>query len=331
MAGTVNTAFAEFLKDTVNLNADQVSKARNSRNWMLDQINAFPAKHSDFPTLYTSQHFGFGSFARSTKRQPLDDIDHLICMNANGVTYSEIGSTVYLHVPDNAYPFSTLKQTNSDYLSSIKVVNRFVKYLNEIPQYEQAEIKRNQEAAVLKMKTYPWNFDIVPCFFTTPDNQGKTFYIIPDGQGNWKKTDPRLDKERVSRVNRLRDGHVLNVIRTMKFWNSRATMATMGSYLLENMILDYYEDHSATKWVDLEVTNVLEYIKNKIYWPVYDPKGIQGDINLLTDDQRASIFSRAYDDHQRSLEAIENETSNPAYAFSKWQTIFGPSFPKYTG
>ena len=158
MASTVNSAFNEFLKNTINLNAEQVAQARSSRNWMLDQINGFPDKYTDFPTLYKDRHFGFGSFARSTKKQPLDDIDHLLCMNAKGVTYSEISGTVNIHVPDDAYPFNTLKQTNSNLLSSVKVVNRFVKYLKEIPQYDKADIKRNQEAATLKMKKLSLEF-----------------------------------------------------------------------------------------------------------------------------------------------------------------------------
>jgi len=331
MASTVIVAFNEFMKDFVNLDKTQVESARSSRNWLIDQINAFPAKYSDFPTLYTDKHFGFGSFARSTKKRPLDDIDYLICMNANGLTYSEYDGTIYLDVPDNSYPFSCLKQTTGNYLSSIRVINRFVKYLDQIPQYDKADIKRNQEAATLKLLSYDWNFDIVPCFFTTPDAYGKTYYIIPDGNGNWKKTDPTIDKARTTRVNQLRDGHVLNAIRALKYWNQRSTMPSMGSYLLENMILDYYENNSATQWVDYEVRNILLHIQNSIFGPVYDPKGLQGDINTLSTEEKSSIFSRAYQDYAKAVEAYNNETSNPAYAISKWQNIFGSNFPSFDG
>jgi hypothetical protein len=304
MATTVNTAFNEFMRDYVNLPSTQVTQARASRNWLVDQINNFPSKHADFPDLYTGKHFGFGSFARSTKKQQLDDIDHLICMKAKGVTYFDFLGTIYMEVPDGAYPFTNMKQTDSSYLSSVKVVNRFVKYLNEVPQYEKADIKRNQEAATLQLTTYPWNFDIVPCFHTAPETDGRSYYLIPDGKGNWKKTDPTLDKARVSRVNQNRDGNVLNVIRIMKYWNRRPTMASMGSYLLENMILDFYENNESSQWVDWEVRKILQHIKDRIYWPVYDPKGIQGDINTLSDDQKSSIFSRAYEDEERAAEAM---------------------------
>lgn len=333
MADTVNKAFSEFMTNYVNLDKNKVISARSSRNWLIDQINYFPSRHDDFPALYEDKHFGFGSFARSTKKRPLDDIDHLICMKANGLTYSELlDGTIELTVPAGVEPFSNLLQTGSTYLlSSIKVVNRFVSYLNDIPQYEKAEVKRNQEAATLKLITYDWNFDIVPCFFTQADANGKTYYIIPDGKGSWKKTDPTLDKARTTRVNQLRDGNVLNVIRAIKYWNKRPTMPSMGSYLIENMILDYYEYNEATQWIDWEVRKILWYIKSNIFHNVDDPKGIQGNINTLTWDQQNSIYNRATEDYAKADEAHTYETSNAAYAISKWQSIFGNNFPDYDG
>ncbi|OBT27567.1 hypothetical protein A9266_02550 [Vibrio tasmaniensis] len=329
MATNVNDAFDQFMTNNVNLDNLEVSTARSSRNWLVEQLNAFPEKYEDFPYLYTSKHMGFGSFARSTKKRELDDIDHLICMNADGVTYSEIGDTIFMHVPDNAKIFKGLLQTDSSYLSSIKVVNRFVKYLQEIPQYSCAEIKRNQEAATLKLTSYSWNFDIVPCFFTKEDLFGKTYYLIPDGKGNWKKTDPRKDKERTTRINQDHDGKILKVIRAVKYWSNVKHMPKIGSYLLENMILDYYESNTATSWVDIEVRNVLYYISSAIYNQVQDPKGIQGNINYLSNEERSTISSKALGDAQKGQVALDNEQSNVAYAISKWREVFGPNFPTY--
>lgn len=331
MASTVNSAFNKFMTDYVNLDQTQVSRARSSRDWLIKQINSFPSKYEDFPLLYEDKHFGFGSFARSTKKRPLDDIDHLICMNANGITYQESDNgTVYMHVPAGAKPFESMLQTgNGNLLNSIKVVNRFVGYINDIPQYKKSDVIRFQEAATLKLTSYEWNFDVVPCFFTSKETNGRTYYLIPDGNGNWKKTDPTLDKARTIRVNQKHNGHVLKVIRVMKYWNNRPTMASMRSYLLENMILDYYEVNEATQWVDWEVRKLLNYIRNNIYNVVNDPKFIQGNINTLTSEQKKSIHSRASLDYYKSEEAFTNEVSNTPYAFSQWQRIFGSNFPSY--
>lgn len=329
MATTVISAFNEFMANYVNLDAGQVAQARSSRNWLIGQLNNLSDADNDFPKLYKEMHLGFGSFARSTKKRELDDIDHLICMNANGVSYSEYGDVVYIDVPATAVPFNNLKHTGSNYLNSIRVMNRFISHLANIPQYQKADIKRNQEAATLKLVSYSWNFDVVPCFITKENAFGKTYYLIPDGNGHWKKTDPRIDKERTTRINQLRSGNVLKVIRAMKYWNNRPTMASMGSYLLENMILDYYEYYSATSFVDLEVRSLLGYVRDNIFKWVNDPKGIQGNLNNLTFEQQWSIHSRASADYQRAVDAVANEFSNPSYAINQWRVIFGNNFPTY--
>ena len=51
MATTVNSAFSEFMKNTVNLDADVVSAARKSRDNLLRNIEEFNSDN-DFFTLY---------------------------------------------------------------------------------------------------------------------------------------------------------------------------------------------------------------------------------------------------------------------------------------
>ena len=41
MATTVNNAFDEFMKNTVNLDSDKTSMARKSRDNLIDNINEF--------------------------------------------------------------------------------------------------------------------------------------------------------------------------------------------------------------------------------------------------------------------------------------------------
>ena len=97
MASTINTAFNEFMRDTVNLSASKVASARLSRDWLFDQIQKFPDSDSKFPTLktkYSGAHIAFGSFARKTKTRPLDDIDIMVCMNADGCTLMGHGNTL---------------------------------------------------------------------------------------------------------------------------------------------------------------------------------------------------------------------------------------------
>lgn len=332
MATTVISAFNEFLKDKVNLDKDETSTARSSRDWLVDRIHEFPTKDEGFPKLFTDNDIYFGSFARKTKKRELDDIDIMICLSGNGTTYSEYFDRIELNVPDTATNLKKLCNDNSNTLNSRKVINKFISMLEDIPQYKKAEMKLNKQAAVLNLNSYTWSFDIVPCFITSEDSNGKTYYIIPDGKGNWMKTDPRIDKERVTTVNQNHDGNVLNIIRIMKYWNKRPTMPSMESYLIENMILDYYESKSekASSYVDFEIPNVLAYINTHIHSSVNDPKGIQGDINELTFEERNKIQSRSYTDYYKAVDAtkFENE-KNYKSAIKKWEEVFGDDFPKF--
>lgn len=332
MTTSIITAFNEFQANIVNLDTEQTKTARSSRNWLIDRVHEFDEKYDDFPRLYNEKDIGFGSFARNTKKRPLDDIDMMICMSADEASYGEYNGTIEITVPERSKKLRALCFDDSDKLSSRKVINKFIEKLKEISQYDNAEIHRNQEACTLKLKSYDWNFDIVPCFFTTEDLQGKTYYIIPDGEWNWKKTDPRIDKEKTTRINQKHDGRVLNIIRMIKYWNKRQTMPSMPSYLLENMILDYFDSKTTTasSYVDVEIPSLLLHINSQVFYPVYDPKGIQGDLNTLSLEQRDKISSRAYSDHVKALAAREHERKDEIRScFSKWQEIFGSDFPKY--
>ena len=334
MVRTVNEAFDVFLKDYVNLDPNETKRARSSRDWLLSQISLFPYKDNKFPVLYPGKDIFFGSFPRKTKKRELDDIDIMIALKAQGGVYDEFRDRIEIYVPDSAYRLKALCFDDTKILNSRKVINKFISLLSQVPQYQKAGIKRNMEAATLNLSSYSWTFDLVPCFFTSKDLFGKDYYLIPDGQGHWKKTDPRIDRQRVQEINQSHDGNILNVIRLMKYWNGRCTMPSMSSYLLENMILDFYSTQytKASAYVDLEVPKVLRYIQTKIFYPVNDPKRIQGNINQLSYEYRTQISNRAYADYTKTLKARSlEEEGEHKLSIAEWGKIFGSDFPTYTG
>ena len=332
MANTVNTAFDSFMKNTVNLDSAVTKSARSSRDWLVTQIRSFEGSVADFPSLYSEQDIFFGSFERKTKKRELDDIDLIICLKAQYGTYLEYSDRVELTASDYCPILRKYCHDYTNIINSKKIVNKFVSALSNVHQYKKAEINRRQEAAILNLNSYLWSFDIVPSFFTNPDVYGKTYYLIPDGQGHWKKTDPRIDRAKVTTTNQYHNGNVLNAIRIMKYWNRRATMPSMGSYLLENMILDYYGSRldKASSYVDIEITNLFSHINTAVYSNVYDPKGIQGNLNTLSYEEMKKISDRAELDLKRAREARAFEdNNNHEAAIKKWAEIFGAYFPTY--
>jgi hypothetical protein len=333
MATSVNAAFAEFMRDFVNLDSNVTKTARASRDWLIGQIHGFEGNVEHFPGLYTEKDIAFGSFARNTKIRELDDIDLMFCIKAQGATYVDYGDRVEITAPESSGALSRYCNPGTDALNSRMVINKFVSALGSVPQYEDADTKRDHEAATLKLTSYTWNFDIVPCFFTTPETDERTYYIIPDGNGNWKKTDPRKDRDALSVVNTAHGGNVLNPLRLLKYWNERPTAPAMGSYLVETMAIIHYVHRAptaVTQYVDMEMPDLFQHIANSIFGTVPDLKDVQGDLNDLSLEQRWKIQERANQDYARALEARAAETSGDhAASIRKWREIFGPYFPTY--
>lgn len=197
MITTVNGAFDEFMRKTVRLDPDRTEVAKTSKNNLVEEIEKFPDDGEFFLMFPDFASIDYGSFSRKTKIRELDDIDLMIVLHAEGNIREPIGGGRFrIRVPGTKTRQDDQCNDNSNVLNSIKVINRFKEYLKNVSAYDKADIKRNQEAVTLKLKSYEWVYDIVPCFMTVPDPGGNTFFLIPDGQGDWKPTDPRIDKER---------------------------------------------------------------------------------------------------------------------------------------
>lgn len=331
MATTVDKAFSEFMNDTVNLDPSVTQNARASKDNLLANISEFDDIDGFFD-LYDSINIHFGSFARKTKCRELDDIDLMIGIVANGATYFS-KSWDNVTITANKTNQSHIDCTDDNgYLNSTKVINRFKKKLESVREYSRSEVKRSGEAVVLNLLSKDWSFDIVPCFHTTKDDNGRSYYLIPNGSGGWKKTDPTLDQEGIQRINQILNGRVLDLIRLVKRWNRTKNAHTIPSYLLETLVLNYCETQTElSAFIDIRFKNVIIYISIYINNSVYDRKNIQGDINNLSDSERRILCQKAYDDYIKACDAVNLETQEKDHkkSISKWSEIFGKEFPAY--
>lgn len=329
MATTVNYAFTEFMRDIVNLEKEKAKTARSSRDNLIDNIKGFSGD-SDFFKVYEDRILRFGSFERRTKIRPIDDIDLMLCLSGERKRiYTELGGIVYINGSDTD-SMNSLVTDNTNYLNSTKVINRFISKLSNLQDYSKAEMHKNHEAATLQLKSYTWNFDIVPCFYTDTN-----VYLIPDGSGNWKKTDPRIDNERTTSINQKHKGKLLDLIRLVKYWNNRKVTIKINSYLLECMIINRYENmETPDNWcIGLQFKDTLAYLSSKILTSVYDPKGIQGNLNTLSWNDRFKISDALSTAYHKAEEAAKLEIDNKDQksAIVKWREILGNDFPEYTG
>ena len=318
----------EFNNNIINLDTKRTKVARKSRNWLIKQLENLPEKDDSFPDLYEGKHIQFGSFARSTKIRELDDIDLILTFSAKSSTHTILsyGKHYRLNVPEEASKLRKLCNDDNT-LNSIKLVNKIVSALDNIEHYKSADKHRRQEAATLQLNSYEWNFDIVPAFYTTTG-----YYLIPDGNGEWKATDPRVDQQRTTDINQKHNGKILQIIRTLKYWNRRVKMPTISSYLLESLVLNYFDSvKEIPQWVDVNMIYFWEYLKTAIKEKVPDPKGFQDDLNTLTTEEQNKISTKANETHSTGLEAhrLETREENQEKAIKKWGEIFGDEFPTY--
>lgn len=322
MSKTVNSAFRAFLDDEVNLDPDLNKKARNSRDYLLANIAEF-GKVTDFFDLYSGFNLYYGSFARKTKKKPLDDIDLMVGFSGDGYVYHKEEDHFLISVNDKNKEYGC---TDDGYLNSRKVIELLKSRLYQISNYQKADVHRNMQAITLQLSSYPWNFDIVPCFYTDAD-----FYLIPNGYGKWEKTDPRIDNKRTTKLNQKFDGHLLELIRLVKYLNSRKLTVTIPSYLLEVIILNYYDDQQfSSDWrIDAELWKVFSKISIKILDNIEDPKGIQGNINTLEWEDRNKIFAFFSKKADEAWNAVmQRINGNEQAAIETWSSIFGEQFKK---
>lgn len=322
MSKTVNSVFRAFLDDEVNLDPDLNKKARNSRDYLLANIAEF-GKATDFFDLYSGFNLYYGSFARKTKKNPLDDIDLMVGFSGDGYVYHKEEDHFLISVNDKNKEYGC---TDDGYLNSRKVIELLKSRLYQISNYQKADVHRNMQAITLQLSSYPWNFDIVPCFYTDAG-----FYLIPNGYGKWEKTDPRIDNKRTTRINQKFYGHLLELIRLVKYLNSRKLTITIPSYLLEVIILNYYDrQYFNGNWeIDDNLKLVFGEIATEILGSVIDPKGIQGNINTLAGEDRLKI-STFFDKIAKEAgnAVLQRIIGNEQAAIEIWSSIFGEQFKK---
>ncbi len=328
MARTIQSALKQMIEENVNMPSEGVKKSRASRDWLLERIESFETSTQH---LYFCKNFNlhFGSFSRRTKVRPIDDIDimiglngHLLYWNDNIYDYTNCSIHLKQDVQDSGLWKDCLNEDKS--LNSTKLLNKFKSALTNISHYENADIHRKQQAITLKLSSYKWNFDLVPCFHTTSG-----VYLIPNGNGGWMKTNPEKDQELVTSINKKHNGNFLELVRLVKYWNSKAFDRKANikpSYLLEVMLANYYSSREDLYDIEFEFEQSLNYLRTSIWNIVNDPKNIEGNLNHLIYEEKINLTSRINND----LKNIEDAKKVSAeQSFEYWKKVLGNEFPNY--
>ena len=329
MAKTVDEAFEKFMDEKVNPSLSEIESAFKSQNYVIDIIDSYDG--NDFFHLCKEYNEQFGSFARGTKKKKIDDID--LMFGIMGLNASYDGTDPWYNVRIYGDKYDNQQKNCMDengLLNSRLVLNKFRDKLADT--YTTSDNpSRNGEAVTLSLTN--WTIDVVPCFFTKIDGNGRCYYLIPNGCGNWQKTDPTIDRRIVNSLDKKHNNRLLPLIRLCKKWNEVKKVKTLPSYLLETILVNFAsEQESLSQWIDSNFLDALEYLEKNISKPIFDMKGIQGDISYcLGPLDRLKIAQRAQDDVDKIYDAQEAEfdIKDQEKAINLWREIFGQEFPTY--
>lgn len=330
MPYTVNTSLSQYREYTVDLDKDETKRARASRDYLKDQISRLADNRSDFPKI-TKEYLAFGSFARSTKVRPLDDIDIMVILNGSNTTeISSYSSTYSYRLQANNTSYLWQFTDDYGYVNSTKILNRFRDGLSSISNYRNAAINRRMQAVVLNLVSYAWSFDIVPAV-PIGRNGTREYFLIPDGSGNWIRTDPRRDQTFITDANKRHNSNLIPLIRLLKYWNmKRYSPPKIGSYYLETMIINSFKWATPISSIKNSIPDAFRQLGNAVITSCPDPKNLGPSLeNSETWDTRFKVRDAALKMADNANNALRAEQSgNHELAIGWWDLVF-PDFPKY--
>lgn len=332
---TTAQAFTRFRQQQVDLSSDEVATARRSRDYLQGQISEIANKDMSFPRL-SSGYKPYGSFARSTKVRPLDDIDMLTLLNARGTTTVSTGFDPYTYLIQVTDPSSSLVPfaDSNGYVNSTRILNKFKSGLQNVPNYQKAEIKRNGVAVVLNLKSYPWVFDIVPAAPVGDSVGNTTHYLIPNGSGKWMRTDPRRDQTAITEANQRQGNNLIPLIRLIKYWNMHSyAIPRISSYYLETMLINGLRYHSyppITSTLRISVPLAFQTLATQILSSCPDPKGLGPNLDAAVSwEVKTKVQQAASERAGYAKQALEYEQKGDhKNAMTYWRFVF-PNFPTY--
>jgi hypothetical protein len=250
-ARTIAGAFNTFLDTQIGIGAGTRERASSSHNALRDFLRGVGEDDPSFPRILRNEDSDFlsGSFARHVKIWPLDDIDILFPLDGTGLVYTSNGWRLpYTPVSDGVLDQNPLRVDlnrwwDGPHISSKKLINGFAEVLRE--RYRSTTRVRRSGAAVMVTLANNLGFDVVPCFSMKPDNPYESpFYVMPDGNDDWLRTNPKLDKQMSDRLHAANHGALRPAVKLFKWWVNEYIGSRIPSYYAELAIMRAFESHN---------------------------------------------------------------------------------------
>jgi hypothetical protein len=338
----ISSDFETLLERHINIKQGVRSLASQSQNHLREFLNSECDRDSNFPRVLSRNDSDFlgGSFSRHTKIKPLDDIDIYLPLDGSHLFYYVGGSVMpYTVVADDVLhpnPLLTPRWMRGQYISSSALINGFASVLRR--RFPQTTVNESGEAVRVQMTLGSSTdgegigYDVVPCFRLDPLNQNDTsFYLIPDGQDGWIRTNPRLDDILADTLQKHSNRVFRRAVKVLKFWNVSILYGALNSYYIELAVARCFWDFAKqskpfgplSHGVALAFWALQQHVQlgTQTSWVTGAPLVAPGELNsshVNIIKSSASLACSAWD-----LEKQGNLTESA----SIWCTVFGEDFP----
>lgn len=334
---SVEGAFQKFLDAEINISMATRSQASASQIHIREILSTETNRDGTFPRILSDADDDFigGSFGRYTKNRPLDDIDVYLPIDAHGLVYT-IGGVVqpYVALTDGVLEEQPLlmyraRWMDGPYVSSRKVIDGFADVLrNHYPT--TTRVRRAGEAVVVKLAR-GLGFDVVPCFSLVPNHPSmQKLYLIPNGEGGWLRTNPRIDNDMSERLHRHNGKTLRKAAKLVKWFNTERLGGRLTSYFAELAVMRAFQWHNERD----QYINAVSTATAVAFQAVRDA--------ALTGNQRSLIYGApdverdeiTNGDVQRLNQAVERSNlacqyeslGRGAEAIATWGLVFGDKF-----
>lgn len=237
-----------------------------------------------------------GSYARQTQIRQSRDIDLLIPLAYGG--WAKYGQ------------------------DSAALINRMRDVLDA--RYGQTKVSAAGVAVVMDMTDF--SLDIVPAFH----RQGGG-YLIANGQGNWKGTDPTFHLELI-REHNSRDSAFRDLVKLIKYWNLKHG-GSLRSFHLEMMVDRIWKQGKAEDSLARALQFTLAGLPSLLRSTFPDPWEPAGAIDsYLTQPTRTKVRMQLLEDAARAVTAEQFRLSgDQRAAMGQWVSVFTEGFPAFGG
>jgi hypothetical protein len=152
--------------------------------------------------------------------------------------------------------------------------------------------------------------------------------LIPDGTGEWQRTDPRIDSQLVIRQHAQSNQLFRPLCRLLKYWNKRTSKPVLSSYYIEILVLRVFQNRIITS-LKQGVLDFFTYAPALLYQGCLDPKGLGRHLDAEVDLQTKLKVGGAMQGAQKAVRAamvLGSVRGMERYELENWRKVFGPEY-----